>query len=197
MAKAELLLHPVRLRIALVLVGRRLTTEQIGRALPDVPPASLYRHVRRLREGGVVSVAAEGRGRGAVHRLFTVPAGGGLIDPADPASLDAAAQMRLFTAFTAALAGAYGRYLAKPGFDLGADGVRYRQTPLFLDDREHRVFLAELDAVLERAMAHAPAPGRRPRLFTHAVFPAGRGEQVRAVDLGPGRPCMEPGTRER
>lgn len=49
MATADLILHPVRLRIVRAfLSGRPLTTSALGAELADVPPASLYRHVARL-----------------------------------------------------------------------------------------------------------------------------------------------------
>jgi hypothetical protein len=46
-------------------VAVSLTTTQLRAELPDVPPASLYRHVARLVERRVLSVVAERRVRGA------------------------------------------------------------------------------------------------------------------------------------
>src|SRR5580658_3975046 len=49
MASADLLLHPVRLRIIKAFLGERaLTTAQLAAELDDVPPGSLYRHVALL-----------------------------------------------------------------------------------------------------------------------------------------------------
>ena len=46
---ADLLLHPVRLRIVQAFLGdRALTTTSLRDELCDVPPTSLYRHVARL-----------------------------------------------------------------------------------------------------------------------------------------------------
>ena len=53
MATADLLLHPVRLRIVEAFLGdRALTTSALAAELADVPPASLYRHVARLVDAG-------------------------------------------------------------------------------------------------------------------------------------------------
>lgn len=38
----------------------------------DVPPASLYRHVARLVDAGVLAVVAERRVRGAVERTHVL-----------------------------------------------------------------------------------------------------------------------------
>ena len=52
MKSAELLLHPVRLRIIGAFLGdRKLTTADLQAELPDVPPTSLYRHLGHLIDG--------------------------------------------------------------------------------------------------------------------------------------------------
>ena len=73
MASADLLLHPVRLRIVKAFLGdRALTTGQLAAELDDVPPGSLYRHVALLAKAGVLQVVAERRVRGAVERTYTL-----------------------------------------------------------------------------------------------------------------------------
>ncbi|HEX9338211.1 MAG TPA: helix-turn-helix domain-containing protein, partial [Pseudonocardiaceae bacterium] len=73
MATADLLLHPVRLRIVQAFLGdRALTTSALSAELSDVPPASLYRHVARLVDAGVLAVVAERRVRGALERTYVL-----------------------------------------------------------------------------------------------------------------------------
>src|SRR5579864_5927159 len=67
MTRADLILHPVRLRIILAFArGRRLTPQQVAALLADVPQATLYRQIERLFQGGVLAIAAEKRVRAAV-----------------------------------------------------------------------------------------------------------------------------------
>ena len=71
MGSAELLLHPVRLRIVQAFLGEgELTTADLRARLTDVSPATLYRQVATLAAGGVLEVAAERRVRGAVERTY-------------------------------------------------------------------------------------------------------------------------------
>ena len=73
MASADLLLHPVRLRIVQAFLGdRALTTSDLAAELADVPAASLYRHVARLVDAGVLAVVAERRVRGALERTYVL-----------------------------------------------------------------------------------------------------------------------------
>ena len=73
MASADLLLHPVRLRVVKAFLGdRALTTAQLAAELSDVPAGSLYRHISRLTKAGVLHVVAERRVRGAVERTYAL-----------------------------------------------------------------------------------------------------------------------------
>src|ERR1044071_3339364 len=84
MASADLLLHPVRLRIVKAFLGdRALTTSQLAAELEDVPPGSLYRHVARPPRAGGLQVVAERRVRGAVERTYTLRPAAAHIQPGE------------------------------------------------------------------------------------------------------------------
>lgn len=67
----DLLNHPVRLRIAYTLFGQAMTTNQLHAALGDVPKASLYRHLQRMLEGGVLEVVETRTVNGIEERIYT------------------------------------------------------------------------------------------------------------------------------
>lgn len=69
---ADLLLHPIRFRITRQLLGRELTTAELKRDLPDVPPTTLYRHVAALIDAGYVSVVRERQVRGTTERTLAL-----------------------------------------------------------------------------------------------------------------------------
>ena len=118
MTSAELLLHPVRLRIVQAFLGdRALTTSQLHAELPDVPPASLYRHVARLVERSVLSVVAERRVRGALERTYIMRAAAARISADEAAKMSAEEHRQAFLAFVAGLIGDAERYLARPDID--------------------------------------------------------------------------------
>ncbi len=71
MRRFDLLNHPIRLRIVLTLYGRKLTTTQLADVLKDVPRASLYRHVNRLLQGGVLEVVEKHLVKGIEERTLT------------------------------------------------------------------------------------------------------------------------------
>lgn len=171
--RADLVLHPVRLRILQAFLGgRRLTARRLARELPDVAQAGLYRHLRRLVDGGVLAVVAERPARGAVERTYALRQENAWLGPGDLAPFDRDAQSRTFATFAASLLAAYDAYLAAGPPDLVRDGVSYSMSAYWLSDQEHLEFLRDLAAVVAPRAANRPGGNRRRRLAASAFFPA-------------------------
>jgi hypothetical protein len=172
-SSAELLLHPVRLRIVQAfLVDRELTTGQLREELPDIPTATLYRQVATLVEGDVLEVVAERKVRGTFERTYRLNLANANVIGQEAAAMDDDAHRRAFMTFVAALLGDFDRYLAREEFDLARDGVGYRQVALNLSDAEFDEFAVEMGEVLKRWVALPPGPGRVRRLLSTIVMPA-------------------------
>ncbi|MFC5996788.1 helix-turn-helix domain-containing protein [Pseudonocardia hispaniensis] len=175
MATADLLLHPVRLRILKTLLdGRDRTTSELRAELPDIASATLYRHVALLAEAGVLAVVAQHRVRGAVERTYRLRQGAAEIDDDALAAMTPDDHRRAFTAFVAGLLADFDRYLDRDEVDLRRDGVGYRQATLWLTDGELDALLTELRAVIAARLPNPPAPGRVQRLLSTVLLPGGR-----------------------
>lgn len=172
MATADLLLHPVRLRILQAFLGdRALTTSALRAELADVPAASLYRHVARLVDAGVLQVIAERRVRGALERTYVLRVTAATITADRLATMSPEDHRQAFMAFVAGLLGDFDRYLARGDIDLLRDGVSYRMNALWLDDAEYAKLLRDLDRVLQPLAANPPKPGRKRRILGHVLLP--------------------------
>lgn len=174
MTGADLLLHPVRLRIMRAFLGdRTLTTTQLRQELADVPPASLYRHVARLVEAGVLGVVAERKVRGAVERTYVLRTSAAQVNLSEVAKMTPDQHRQAFLAFIAGLVGDFDRYLAKGDVDLLRDGVSYGLAGMWLDKKESRELARELTMVLQPRLANAPRPGRMRWVLGTIVLPGG------------------------
>ena len=172
MATADLLLHPVRLRIVEAFLGdRALTTSDLAAELADVPPASLYRHVARLVNAGVLAIVAERRVRGALERTYVLRLTAAAVGLDEVAAMSADDHRQAFMAFVAGLLGDFDRYLARDDIDLLRDGVTYRMAGLWLDDAEYAELLRELTRVLQPRLANPPRPGRKRRILGYVLLP--------------------------
>jgi Helix-turn-helix domain len=176
MASADLLLHPVRLRIVQAFLGdRALTTAQLSAELADVPPASLYRHVAKLVAAGVLQVVAQRRVRGALERTYVLRVAAARVSLTEIAAMTADEHRQMFLAFAAGLLADFDRYLERGDVDLVRDGVAFSIEGLWLDDAEYRELMAELYRALQPRRAHAGRPGRTRRLIASVLLPGEEG----------------------
>jgi DNA-binding transcriptional ArsR family regulator len=173
MASAELLVHPVRLRIIKAfLEDRALTTSEVVDELGDVPSGSVYRHVSLLAKAGVLRVVAERRVRGSVERTYTLRLSNAPIRPDQMAAMNAEDHVQAFMAYVTGLLADFDRSLAAgPPEPVHADAV-YHTTALWLTDAELVQFSQELSAVVQRWMADPPGNGRRRRLLYTVLLTA-------------------------
>ena len=68
---AEIVMNPVRQRIfQYFLLHDTGTVKEIRKALPDIPSASLYRHIKILADSSILMVVGENRIRGTVESVY-------------------------------------------------------------------------------------------------------------------------------
>lgn len=173
MKKSDLLLHPVRMRIVQALLGgRELTTAALHEELPDVPAATLYRHVSTLLNGGVLEVVDERRVRGTYERTFRVRPENAHVGPAEAAAMTPEEHSEAFLAFMTARLADFERYLGSGEPEFARDRVGYRVAALNLSDEEVDELLAKLRDLLLPLAENEPGPGRRRRLLSTVLMPA-------------------------
>jgi hypothetical protein len=173
MASADLLLHPVRLRIVQAFLGdRALTTAQLAAELGDVPVGSLYRQVAMLTKAGVLQVVAERRIRAVVERTYTLRIFAAQIQPDEVATMTPEQHFRAFMSYIAGLLADAERYLTTGTPDPARDGAAYRMGAMWLTDTEFADFLRDLRTVFEPRLANAPDKGRRRRMVYTVLLPA-------------------------
>lgn len=174
MKRSELLLHPVRMRIVQRLLGgRELTTADLRREIDDVPPATLYRHVSALLDGGALEVAEERQVRGAVERTYRVRPDRTTVGPEDARQMTRDEHAAAFLAFMTGRLADFERYLDRAGTapDLAGDRVGYRLAALNLTDEETDELLAKMREIVLPLLDNEPGPGRRRRLLSTILLP--------------------------
>ena len=68
---AEIAMNPARQRIfQYFLLHETGTVKEIRKALPDIPSASLYRHIKILADSSILMVVGENRIRGTVESVY-------------------------------------------------------------------------------------------------------------------------------
>lgn len=171
--KADLILHPIRLKIVTELANRQMTTTEIAALLPHVARATLYRHIKLLADGGVLEVAGESHVNGAIERTYQVVQGAGRLTRADIVNTSARDHIQYFTTFVATLIDSFAGYVRSASLDaMFEDGLSYNRTVVYLTDHERMQFQAELQTLATRMLALPPDTNRRKYTLAQAVIPA-------------------------
>jgi len=167
----ETVLHPVRLRIVHALMDRELTARQLSAELSDIPQASLYRHVGRLVDAGVLRVTREERVRGGTQRTYTVVESAVALGPRDFDAASPADHQRYFAAFVGALVAGFEQYLRTAGATPNRDGVVYQQIPVWVTPAESRQLAAAITDLLRPLRARTGGQRRRRTTFAMVLHP--------------------------
>jgi hypothetical protein len=168
----KLVFHPVRMRLITAISGQQLTTNQLLQAIPEVPQATLYRHIGALIKGGVLEVADLRKIRGVEERMLRMK-GPPSVTRQDLKGKTRAELEQMAVVYVSELLSDLRRYLhGKKKADPFRDGVQVSKVKLYLSDGE----LAKLNGVILKMILAAskkkPASGRRGRIFSYAIVPS-------------------------
>jgi DNA-binding transcriptional ArsR family regulator len=170
--KADLILHPIRMRILMALAEGPKTTQELVYELPDVPQATLYRHINRLAKAMVIQVVEERKVRGSIEKVYAMEEHMGTLSVEEVAHFSKDDHLRYFIAFTTSLVDDFSRYLQhSTTVDLAADSLAYQKFPLELSDDELRALSSKINAAFTKYRHNQPGMGRRRRIFSFVVMP--------------------------
>jgi DNA-binding transcriptional ArsR family regulator len=169
--RSDILLHPIRLRIVLMVSNDELTTTNIAKRLPEVPQATLYRHIAKLVEAGMLEIASQRQARGAMERTYRVNTSHAGLSTDEVENMSPEEHLQAFMVFTGILIDTYGRYLATPNPNPAADGVSFRQARLWLTDGELQSLVTDVAEALAPYVDLKTSPTRKPRLLSTILMP--------------------------
>lgn len=171
--KADVIFHPVRMRIVQSLFGeRRLTAQQIAAVLDGPSIATLYRHLNRLVDAEVIVVVEERPVRGTLEKVYALANDQAASFSADEVRQSSPEEQKHnFSILLGTLLSDYERYVSQPAFDPPEDGVMIRQKALNLTDDEARALSSALKAAFAPYASNPLDSSRRRRMLTMLLLP--------------------------
>lgn len=171
-SKIDIMLHPVRIRIISLLMLDNLSPQQLHRALPDIPQATLYRHINKLLNHDVLEIADENPIRGTVEKVYALRTDARKLTQEDMAHLSRDEHLQLFTTFVSAMIGDYSRYLDRAdSIHLEDDFVSFSKTPIYLTEEEAGHLREEINRVMMSYLKNPATPQRQRYLMYGITMP--------------------------
>lgn len=170
----DLLLHPIRMGIVQNLIGdRRMNAQQIGELMPGVPQATLYRHLNKLLEVGIISVVEENPVRGTVEKVYSMVSKAMEAVNEEAMKLTADDHKRYFFTFMTGLMEELEKYFDNKNTDVLKDGLSYRRGRYYMNEEEYAAFIDDLKNAFGKVIGNTPAPGRKARTIALVMIPDG------------------------
>lgn len=164
MEMVEIVMNLVRQRIfQYFLLHETGTVKELRKALPDVPSASLYRHVKILTDSSILMVVGENRIRGTVESIYQLNKDALTIEDES----GNAVQMSLLS-----IGASFARYFSGGSADPRKDMLLFTNCTLVLTDEEFSRFLSEINEVALKYMKAEPTAGSKTRQITLISSPA-------------------------
>lgn len=144
MEMAEIVMNPVRQRIfQYFLLHETGTVKEVKKALPDVPNASLYRHIKILADNSILIVVDENRIRGTVENVYQLNKAA--LETEDESGN--AVQMALL-----GIAASFAKYFSDGEANPKKDMLLLTNCTLLLTDEEFSSFLSEINEIARKYM---------------------------------------------
>lgn len=161
---AELVMNPVRQRIfQYFLVHETGTVKALRAALPNVPSASLYRHMKILTDHAMLTVVGENRIRGTVESVYRLNQAALELEDAD-CSVVQMALLRISASFA--------KYFSSGHADPRRDLFMMSTYTLMLTDEEFMKFLSEINQLALKYTNAEVREGSKTRQITLISAPA-------------------------
>lgn len=151
-SKIDTILHPVRLRIITAIQDREMTPQQLKQSIPDVPQATLYRHIAVLEREGILKLIAVNPVRGANERLLALSGPAAVsITEEELLQADRGDHLRYFTSFMISLLKGFERSLESVEEIHEITGrIGYHTHPVYLSEEELADFSREFNSLIRK-----------------------------------------------
>lgn len=160
---AEVVMNPVRQRIfQYLLIHKTGTVKEIRKALPDVPSASLYRHMKILTDHSILTVVGENRIRGTVEKVYQINQSALAVEDAN----GNAVQMSLL-----GICASFAKYFSSGHADPKKDMLLFTNCTLTLTDEAFADFLSEINEIAVKYMKKEVTANSKPRQITFISAP--------------------------
>jgi len=146
--KVDILMHPVRVKIAQVLMRNRktgLTPLEMLKIIKDVPQATLYRHIQVLLDAGIIRVSKEKKVKSVIEKYYVLNESEARLssDEWEKASVDE--KINYYSYYQLSLYNQYKNYLMNLEKNNSEDCSTFSILELELDDETFDSFQTELN----------------------------------------------------
>ncbi|MDI2585768.1 helix-turn-helix domain-containing protein [Psychrobacillus sp. NEAU-3TGS] len=150
--KAEVLMHPVRMKISQALMRNKengLTPLEMVEIIQDVPQATLYRHIQVLMDAGVIRILKEKKIRSVTEKYYTLNEDAARLNTEEWRNLNKDKKLSYISYYQLSLMTQYQNYLSNlEQKNSSEDHATFSILELKMDDQQFENFQTELNDLM-------------------------------------------------
>lgn len=150
--KAEVLMHPVRMKISQALMRNKengLTPLEMVEIIQDVPQATLYRHIQVLMDAGVIRILKEKKIRSVTEKYYTLNEEAARLNTEEWRNLTKEKKLSYISYYQLSLMTQYQNYLSNiEQKDSSEDRATFSLLELKMDNQQFENFQHELNNLM-------------------------------------------------
>ncbi|WP_340373431.1 helix-turn-helix domain-containing protein [Peribacillus sp. FSL E2-0218] len=152
--KAEVLMHPVRMKISQVLMRNKehgMTPLEMVKIIEDVPQATLYRHIQAMLDAGIIRVINEKKVKSVSEKYYALNEMEATIKAEEWKKASAAKKLDYVSLYQLSILTQYQNYLKQVKEQKGEeDGATFSMVELKLAEDHFMQFQTELNELMTK-----------------------------------------------
>ncbi len=167
----ECISNPIKCRLLIgILKSGETTAKSLAEKCVDIPQTTLYRHLKRMTEDGILKVVNETPIRGTVEKTYAVTFD---LNDANAMTDDNSGKMymQMFLQYILTFAKQFQTYCDTPGIDIKNDKSGFSLSYVYLTDEELENTVSAISKILSPLQNNKPAPGRKLRTIGVIISP--------------------------
>lgn len=169
----ECIMNPVKCKLLLEIYSQgKATAKNLSDIYNDIPPATLYRHLKKMLNDGILQVIDETHVRGTVEKTYALafPISDGMETML--AENSGELYMQYFMQYIMGFAKQFQQYCKSPNINIKEDMTGFSLSPLYLSDEELTALVTNISQVIGEVKNNKPKPNRKLRTIGVIVSPA-------------------------
>ena len=158
----EIVKNPVKCKLLLEFLNCDQTpAKHLSETFSDIPPATLYRYLKKMTTDGVLKIVHQTQVRGAMEKTYAlaIDLKKEMNDMLDNNSGEA--YMQAFIQYMLGFAEQFQTYCKKEKIDISKDKSGFSLVPLYLSDEELDSFMKSYSQITEKYRNNTPTENRK------------------------------------
>lgn len=164
--------NPVRCKLLLEIHSRgKATAKHLSDTYSDIPPATLYRHLKKMLNDGILKVVEETQIRGTVEKTYALAWNVNSDMESMLAENSGELYMQYFMQYMIGFAKQFQQYCQSPNINIRKDMTGFSLSPLYLSDEELTSLITDLSHIISTVKNNKPNHERKLRTIGLIISP--------------------------